>query len=108
MQVTPSSVRSAIRTGGSPPCRAMPWFHACRRALCTAAATCRLLRAPPAAVSRSARHAVGTDATGPNSSPLVAHHPEIADHPGAVRNRARQVGKDPSPVIAAQPRGQRR
>jgi hypothetical protein len=68
MQVTPSSVRSATLTGGSAPCRAMPWAHAFRRALLTAAVTLRLLRSPPAAVSLSARHAVSTEATGPNSS----------------------------------------
>ena len=67
MQVTPSSRQSAIRTGGSPP-RAMPCAHACRRALFTAAVILRVLRSQPAAVSLSARHAVGADATGPSSS----------------------------------------
>jgi hypothetical protein len=64
----PSSFRSATLTGGRAPCRAMPWAHACRRALFTAAVILRLLRSPPAAVSFSARHAVGTDATGPSNS----------------------------------------
>jgi hypothetical protein len=68
MQVTPSSFRPATRTAGSPPCRAMPCAHACRRALLTAAVAFRRLRSPPAAISFSARHTVGTDATGPNSS----------------------------------------
>ena len=68
MQVTPSSFRSATLTGGSPPCHAMPCARAYRRALLTAAVTFRLLRSPPAAISLSARHAVGTDATGPSSS----------------------------------------
>jgi hypothetical protein len=53
---------------GSPPCRAMPYARACRRAVFTAAVTFRLLRSPPPAISLSARHAAGTDATGPNSS----------------------------------------
>ena len=60
----PSKTRSAIRTGGSGPACA----HACRRALFTAAVTLRRARSPPAAASFSTRHAVGTDATGPNSS----------------------------------------
>jgi hypothetical protein len=64
MQATPSSCRSAIRTGGSGPACA----HACRRARFTAAVIFRRARSPPAAASFSARHAVGTDATGPNSS----------------------------------------
>ena len=33
--------------------------------------------------------------------PLVAHHPEIADHPGPVRDRARQVREHPAPVMTA-------
>ncbi len=40
--------------------------------------------------------------------PLVAHHPEIADHPGPVGDRARQVREDAAPVVAAQRRRQRR
>ena len=44
----------------------------------------------------------------PEQLPLVAHHPEIADHPGPVRDRARQVREDPAPVMAAQRRRQRR
>jgi hypothetical protein len=68
MQVTPSSFRSATQTGGSPPFRAMLWFHACRRALLTAAVTFRLPRSPPAAGSFSTHHAVGTDATCRNNS----------------------------------------
>ena len=40
--------------------------------------------------------------------PLVAHHPEIADHPGAVRDRARQVREHAAPVMPAQGRRQRR
>jgi hypothetical protein len=85
----------------------MPWFHACRRALFTASVTFRLLRSPSAAISFSARHAVGTEATGPNI-PLVAHHPEIADHPRPVGDRARQVRQHPALVMAAQRRRQRR
>jgi hypothetical protein len=48
--------------------RRFPRAHACRRALPTASVIFRLLRSPPTAASFSARHAVGTDATGPNSS----------------------------------------
>ena len=44
----------------------------------------------------------------PEQLPLVAHHPEIADHPGPVGDRARQVGEDAAPVMPAQRRGQRR
>jgi hypothetical protein len=40
--------------------------------------------------------------------PLVTHHPEIADHPGPVGDRARQVREDAAPVVAAQRRWQRR
>jgi hypothetical protein len=40
--------------------------------------------------------------------PLVAHHPEIADHPGTVRDRARQVRQHPAPVMPALRRRQRR
>ena len=39
--------------------------------------------------------------------PLIAHHPEITDHPGAVRDRARQVADDPAPVMTPQRRRQR-
>ena len=46
----------------------MPCAQACCRALFTAAVILRRLRSPPAAIYFSARHAVGTDATGPNSS----------------------------------------
>ena len=68
MQVTPSRVRSASRTPGSAPCRAATCAHACRRAVFTAAVIRRSARAPPRAISASVRHAVGTDATSPNSS----------------------------------------
>ena len=97
MQVTPSSLRSATRTGGSPPCRAMPCAHACRRALFTAALTFRLLRSPPAAISFSARHAVGTDATCPNSSrwspitrkSLITRAPSAIAHARSEKTRPR-------------------
>ena len=39
---------------------------------------------------------------------LVTDDPEVADHPGAVGDRARQVGEDPAPVQAAVRRRQRR
>jgi hypothetical protein len=95
MQAVPSRVRSAIRTGGSGPACA----HACRRARFTAALTLRRARSPPAAASFSTRHAVGTDATAPKKLSLVAHHPEIADHPAPVRDRARQVREHPAAVM---------
>ena len=38
---------------------------------------------------------------------MVAHHPEIADHPGPVGDRTSQVGEDAAPVMPAQRRGQR-
>ena len=44
----------------------------------------------------------------PEQLPLVAHHPEVADHPGAVGDRARQVREHPAPVMPAQGRRQRR
>ena len=68
MQVTPARVRSASRTPGSAPCRAVTWVQACRRAVFTAAVIRRSARAPPRAISASVRHAVGTDATSPSSS----------------------------------------
>jgi hypothetical protein len=97
MQVTPSSLRSATRTGGRPPWRAMPCAHACRRALLTAAVILRLLRSPPAAVSFSARHAVGTDATGPSSSrrspitrkSLITRAPSAIAHARSEKTRPR-------------------
>ena len=90
------------RTGGSAPACA----HACRRALFTAAATLRcpvpgagdLLQRPP-----RRRHRRDL----PEQLPLIAHHPEIADHPGAVGDRARQVAHDPAPVMPPQRRRQR-
>jgi hypothetical protein len=40
--------------------------------------------------------------------PLVGQHPEVADHLGAVSDRAGQVRGDPAPVVDQQPRrGQR-
>ena len=104
MHVTPSRTRSAIRTGGSGPACA----HACRRALFTAAVTFRraavpagrgLLQRPPRGRDRRDRA---------EQLPLVAHHPEIADHPGPVRDRARQVREDPAPVMPGPRRRQRR
>ena len=68
MHVAPSSARSASRTPGSAPCRAAACAHACRRAMLTAAVIRLSARGPPRAISSRARHAVGTDATGPNSS----------------------------------------
>jgi len=68
MQVTPSSILSASRIPGSAPCRAAICAQACRRAIFTAAVIRLSVRAPPRAISASVRHAVGTDATSPNSS----------------------------------------
>jgi len=68
MQVTPSRVLSASRTPGSAPCRAQICAHACRRAAFTAAVIRLSARLPQLAISFSVRHAVGTDATSPNSS----------------------------------------
>ncbi len=68
MQVTPARVLSASRTPGSAPCRAATCAHACRRAVFTATVIRLSARAPPRAISASVRHAVGTDATSPNSS----------------------------------------
>ena len=75
----------------------MPCAHACRRALFTAAVILRLLRSPPAAVSLSARHAVGTDATGPNSSrwspitrkSLITRAPSAIAHARSEKTRPR-------------------
>ena len=69
MQVTPSSVLSASRTQGSVPCRAATCAHANRRAALTAAVIRRSALLPATAISFSAHHAVGTDATRPNNSP---------------------------------------
>ena len=68
MQVTPSRVLSASRTPGSAPCRATTCAHACRRAVFTSAVIRLSARVPPHAISASVRHAVGTDATSPDSS----------------------------------------
>ena len=55
-----------LQRGQTP--RAATCAHACRRAVFTAAVIRRSARAPPRAISASVRHAVGTDATSPNSS----------------------------------------
>jgi hypothetical protein len=69
MHVSWCSTLSATRTPASAPCRASACAHATRRAAFTAAATRRCVLAPPEAISSSVRQAVGTDATGPSSSP---------------------------------------
>jgi hypothetical protein len=62
-------------------------------------ATGDLLQRPPR--RRHRRHQ-------PEQLPLIAHHPEIGDHPGAVRDRARQIRRHPAPVMHQEPRrGQR-
>jgi len=44
----------------------------------------------------------------PEQLRLIGHHPEITDHPGAVRDRTRQIGQHPTPVMHQDPRaGQR-
>ena len=104
MQVTPSRSRSAIRTGGR-----LPGLRPC---------------VPPRLVHRGGDLAAGAVPAGrgflqrpprgrdrrdrAEQLPLVAHHPEIADHPGPVRDRARQVREDPAPVMPARRRRQRR
>ena len=90
---TLTSCRSAIRTGGSDPACA----HACRRALFNAAVTLRRPRSPQAADSFSARHTVGTDATGPNSSrwspitrkSLITRAPSAIAHARSANTRPR-------------------
>ena len=86
----------------------MPCAHACRRALFTAAVILRLLRSPPAAISFSARHAVGTDATGPNSSRWspITRKSLITRAPSAIAHA--RSDEDAAPVMAAQRRRQRR
>jgi hypothetical protein len=90
------------RIAGIPPRRAMPWAHACRRALFIAAVTFRLLRSPsrrrPPSAPPRGRH--GRDR--PEQFRLTAHHPEIADHQGGVRDRACQVREDAAQVMPAQ------
>ncbi len=68
MQITPSSTLSATRTAGMPPWRAAIARHALRRAAFTALAIRAWTRGPPAAISLSVRHAVGTEATRPCTS----------------------------------------
>ncbi|HUC26293.1 MAG TPA: hypothetical protein VMA73_26620 [Streptosporangiaceae bacterium] len=87
MHVTSSRTRSATRTGGRGPACA----HACRRALFTAAVTLRRARSPSAAASFSARHAVGTDATGPNSSRRspITRAPSAIAHARSAMTRPR-------------------
>ena len=60
--------------------------HAARRAWFTAAVTLRAVFSPPAAISSSARHAVGTDATGPNSPlwSLITRKSLITSAPSAI------------------------
>jgi hypothetical protein len=67
-QVTPSGTLSATRTPGRAPWRVSIAAHAHRRAALTAVAILACARPPPAAMSPSVRHTVGTDATSPNSS----------------------------------------
>ena len=38
----------------------------------------------------------------------IRHHPEIGDHPGAVRDRARQISRHPAPVMHQEPRRRQR
>ena len=59
----------------------------------------RLLQRPPRGRHRRDRA---------EQLPLVAHHPEIAEHPGPVGDRARQVREDPAPVMPGPRRRQRR
>lgn len=68
LHVTASKVLSASRTPGKPPCRAAACAHACRRAAFTACVIRASARVPARAISFSVRHAVGADATSPNSS----------------------------------------
>jgi hypothetical protein len=102
MHVTPSSTLSATRTPGKAPCRASIAAHATRRAACTASnpalspASARgdLPQRPPH------RRDGGDRAEQPG---LVSYHPEVADHLGAVGNRARQIRQHPAPVMDHQP-----
>jgi hypothetical protein len=86
MQVTPSSTLSASRIPGSAPCRAVICAQACRRATFTAAVTRRSALLPARAISASVRHAVGTDATSPNSSAWsdITRKSEITRAPSAI------------------------
>lgn len=106
MQVTPASTRSATRTPGRPPCRASIAAHAGRRAAFTAATTLQAVFSPPEAIPASVRHAVGTDATGPNmhQQPAAGQRPRQAPgQPGPVCQLAQQdqarVHHDPRPAL---------
>lgn len=68
MQITCSRTPSATAIPGMAPCRASIPAHADRRAAFTALVIRACARGPPAAISLSIRHVVGTDATRPNSS----------------------------------------
>ena len=68
MQITCSRTLPAIRIPGMAPWRATMPAHAERRAAFTARVIRACARGPPAATSLSIRHAVGTEATGPNRS----------------------------------------
>ena len=71
--------------------------HAVRRAEFTATVIRPSAGSPPAAISLSARHAVSTEATGPNSSPwsritrksLIASPPSAIAHARSARTRPR-------------------
>jgi hypothetical protein len=64
----------------------MTCAHACRRPAFTAAVIRLSARVPAPAISFSARHAVGTDATSPNSSPWspMTRKSEITRAPSAI------------------------
>ena len=79
-----------------PPCR----IHRRRDPLVRPRPAARdLLQRPPR--RRHRRHQ-------PEQLPLIGHHPEIGDHPGAVRDRARQIGRHPAPVMDQEPRRRQR
>ena len=47
----------------------------------------------------SSRHAVGSEATGPNSCRLVAQHGQVGDRLTAVGEHHRHIDRDPARVM---------
>src|SRR5262249_55904090 len=104
MQVTPVRVLSAIRIPGSAPCRATICAQARRRVAFTAAVILPSARSPPRAISSSVRHAVGTEATSPNSSSWspITRKSLITSPPSAIAH-ARSASTWPRSCTSSRP-----
>ena len=108
-QITIEASRSSTRPGtgcpaavdvGSPPRVSAACAHASSRALARAARN-RASASP--STSDSTRHAVGSEATAPNSSRLVAQDRQVGDRLAAVGEHHRHVDRDPTRVMPTLP-----